>query len=221
MDYDTVAVCNGAINQPAEGITRCTASPMSSTAVRCERERGLLMTDPLWWPRNQQSRPVQRLGLMMDLSRMKGVHVDPRAGPARVPKRTYCRASSILRDPALRALNGGLNRRRYRRDRADAEGRDSLVDARIHGATIDDLLFIDLVTADSDFVTAGRGRRTRICSQEYAAAAVTPAWFTSFEWRLPPSRARSYTPDQSAAGFDDASDVLGSFPHSMPLRPTS
>ena len=113
-------------------------------------------------------------GLVIDLSALKGIRVDPAARTVRVEG--GCTWGDV--DHATHAFGmatpAGIISHHGRR-RPDARRRHRPPDAASYGLTIDNLLAVDVVLADGRFVTASAQRERRTCSGPCAAAAATSA----------------------------------------------
>jgi FAD/FMN-containing dehydrogenase len=181
--YDAARrIWNGAIDRHPSCIARCTGAADVVAAVRFARERDLLVAVRSGG-HGVGGHAVCDGGLAIDLSAMKGIRVDPSS-------RTATAQAGVLwgeldRETQLHGLAtvGGIVTHTGIAGLTLGGGIGWLM--RKHGATVDNLLSVDLVTADGDLVTA--------------SADVNPELFwgvrggggnfgivTSFEYRLHP-----------------------------------
>ena len=125
---DARRVHNGLIDRRPALVVRCHGTADVQAAVRFGRERGLEIA-VRGGGHNVAGNAVCDGGLMIDLSAMRGVHVDPRGAPGAGPgRRDLGRLQP--RDPAPRA---GQHRRRrldHGRRRADPRRRPRLADGQ-------------------------------------------------------------------------------------------
>jgi FAD/FMN-containing dehydrogenase len=144
-------VWNGSIDRRPALIARCTGVADVIAAVRCARDTGL----PLAVRGGGHSFPGQSVcdgGIVIDLGPMKGIRVDPRARTARaqagvllgeLDRETQAfglaAPAGIVTHTGLAGLTlgGGIGWQ-----------------LRKHGLTIDQLISVDLVTAEGELVTA-------------------------------------------------------------------
>jgi FAD/FMN-containing dehydrogenase len=179
---DTRAVWNGLIDRRPALIARCTGAADVVDAVDFAREQGLLLSIR-GGGHNVAGTAVNDGGLVIDLSGMRGVHVDPANGTVRAQSGATwgdCDRETQLFGLAVPGgvvsttgiagltLGGGLGHLR-----------------RKHGLTIDNHLSVDIVTAD------GRLRRASATENEDLFWAVRGAGanfgvVTSFEFRAHP-----------------------------------
>ena len=143
--YDAArAVWNAMIDRRPALIARCKGTADVLDAVRFAREHGLPVSIR-GGGHNVAGHAVGEGGLMVDLSAMRAVRVDPRTA-ARLGRGRRDLARGRSRDPGLRARSAGRPRLGHGRRRPDPERRDRLA-ARRHGLTIDNLVAADVVTA--------------------------------------------------------------------------
>ena len=148
---DARKVWNGSIDRRPGAIARCTGVADVMAAVRFARERDLLVSVRSGG-HGVAGQAVCEGGLMIDLSPMRGIRVDP-AG------RTVRAESGVLWGEFDRetqafglATTGGIVTHTGVAGLTLGGGIGWLM--RKHGLTIDNLLSVDLVTADGTFVTA-------------------------------------------------------------------
>ena len=124
-------IWNGAIDRRPAGIVRCAGVADVVAAVRYARERDLLVAVRSGG-HGVGGHALCDGGLVIDLSPMKGIHVDPQARTARAEAGVLV-GRARPRDPALWACDRGWNREPHGRFGADPGGRDRLVDAQVRG----------------------------------------------------------------------------------------
>jgi FAD/FMN-containing dehydrogenase len=182
-DYDEArAIWNGLIDRRPALIAQCSGAADVVDAVNFAREQGLLLS-VLGGGHNVAGNAVNDGGLVIDLSRMRGVHVDPQTQTLRAQGGATwgdCDRESQLFGLAVPGgvvsttgiagltLHGGVGHLR-----------------RKYGLTIDSLLSVDIVTAD------GTLRRASADENEDLFWAVRGAGsnfgvVTSFEFRAYP-----------------------------------
>src|ERR671925_609898 len=150
--YDAVrAIWNGAIDRRPACIARCTGVADVVAAVRFARERNLLVSVRSGG-HGVGGHALCDGGLVIDLSLMKGIRVDPQA-------RTAGAQAGVLwgeldRETQLHGLAtvGGIVTHTGIAGLTLGGGIGWLM--RKHGATVDNLLSVDLVTADGEVLTA-------------------------------------------------------------------
>src|SRR5215470_5636829 len=149
--YDaTRAIWNGAIDRRPACIARCTGVADVVAAVRFARERGLLVAVRSGG-HGVAGHAVCDGGLVIDLSPMKGISVDPQA-------RTAWAQAGVLwgeldRETQLHGLAtvGGIVTHTGIAGLTLGGGIGWLM--RKYGATVDNLISVDLVTADAEVLT--------------------------------------------------------------------
>ncbi|MBA2961659.1 MULTISPECIES: FAD-binding oxidoreductase [Ramlibacter] len=151
-DYDAVrALYNGMIDKKPRAIARCVDAADVIAAVNQGREHGLLMAIR-GGGHNGPGLGSCDDGLMIDLSLMKAVRVDPRAKTVRVDP--GCTSGDV--DHATHAFGlavpFGIVSTTGVAGLTLGGGTGYLT--RKHGLTIDNLLEVDMVLADGSFVTA-------------------------------------------------------------------
>lgn len=179
---DARAIWNGLIDRRPAVIVRCLGAADVVQAVDFARERGLLLSIR-GGGHNVAGNAVNDGGLVIDLSRMRGVHVDPATRTVRTQGGATwadCDREAQLHGLAVPGgvvsttgvagltLHGGVGHLR-----------------RKHGLSIDNLVSVDIVTAD------GRLRRASASENEDLFWAVRGAGsnfgvVTSFEFRAHP-----------------------------------
>ena len=130
--YDAARrIWNGAIDRRPAYIARCTGVADVVAAVRFARERDLLVAVRSGG-HGVGGHALCDGGLVIDLSPMKGIHVDPQRRTARAEAGVLW-GQPRPRDPALRACDGGWNREPHGRFGAYPGWRNRLVDAQVRG----------------------------------------------------------------------------------------
>ncbi len=150
--YETARkIWNGAIDRRPACIARCTGVADVVAAVRFARERDLLVAVRSGG-HGVAGHAVCDAGLVIDLSSMKGIHVDPRARTARAEAGVLW--GELDRETQLYGLAtvGGIVTHTGIAGLTLGGGIGWLM--RKHGATVDNLLSADLVTAQGELVTA-------------------------------------------------------------------
>ena len=198
---------NGLIDKRPALIARCRGVADIVDALKAARDRGLEVA-VRGGGHNVAGRSTTDGGLMVDLSLMKGIHVDPRARTARARGRRHLERVQP-RDPAPRP---GHHRRRGLLDRR--RGPDARRRARLaHGQARARPRQPPLGGGRAGRRQGRHGERrrsTRTCSGRCAAAAATSAW-----WR-PSSTACTRSGPMVTGGliaypFSAAWDVLRHF----------
>jgi FAD/FMN-containing dehydrogenase len=150
--YDAArAIWNGAIDRRPGCIVRCEGVADVVAAVRFARERDLLVAVRSGG-HGVGGHAVCDGGLVIDLSPMKGIRVDPAARTARAQAGVLW--GELDRETQLHGLAtvGGIVTHTGIAGLTLGGGLGWLM--RKHGATVDNLLSVDLVTADGDVLTA-------------------------------------------------------------------
>jgi FAD/FMN-containing dehydrogenase len=202
--YDAArAIWNGAIDRRPACIARCTGVADVVAAVDFARERDLLVAVRSGG-HGVGGHAVCDGGLVIDLSPMKGVRVDPLARTARA-------AAGVLwgeldRETQLHGLAtvGGIVTHTGIAGLTLGGGIGWLM--RKHGATVDNLVSVDLVTADGEVLTASADENSDLFWGVRGGGG-NFGIVTSFEYRLHP------VGPKVVAGpifhpFEDASQVL-------------
>src|SRR5512145_2403415 len=151
--YDAARrIWNGAIDRHPACIARCTGVADVVAAVRFARERDLSVAVRSGG-HGVAGQAVCDGGLVIDLSPMKGIRVDPQARTARAQAGVLW--GELDRETQLHGLAtvGGIVTHTGIAGLTLGGGLGWLM--RKYGATVDNLLSVDLVTADGDLVTAG------------------------------------------------------------------
>ena len=185
--YDSARrIWNGAIDRRPAGIARCTGVADVVSAVRFAREHDLVVAVRSGG-HGVGGQALCDDGLVVDLSPMKGIRVDPVARTARAEAGVLW--GELDRETQLHGLAtvGGIVTHTGIAGLTLGGGIGWLM--RKYGATVDNLLSVDLVTADGELVTASE--------------SVNPDLFwgvrggggnfgivTSFEYRLHPGGPR-------------------------------
>ena len=184
--YDAARrVWNGAIDRHPACIARCAGVADVVAAVRFARERELVVAVRSGG-HGVAGHAVCDEGLVIDLSAMKGIRVDPRARTARAQAGVLW--GELDREAQLHGLAtvGGIVTHTGIAGLTLGGGIGWLM--RKYGATVDNLLSVDLVTADGEVVTAsasvnpdlfwgvrgGGGNFGIVTSFEYRMHAVGP-----------------------------------------------
>ena len=150
--YDAARrIWNGAIDRHPGCIARCTGVADVVAAVRFARERDLLVAVRSGG-HGVAGHAVCDGGLVIDLSPLKGVRVDPQARTARVQAGVLW--GELDRETQLHGLAtvGGIVTHTGIGGLTLGGGLGWLM--RKYGATVDSLLSVDVVTADGNLVTA-------------------------------------------------------------------
>jgi FAD/FMN-containing dehydrogenase len=150
--YDAARrIWNGAIDRHPGCIACCTGVADAVAAVRFARERDLLVAVRSGG-HGVAGHAVCDGGLVIDLSPMKGVRVDPQARTARVQAGVLW--GELDRETQLHGLAtvGGIVTHTGIAGLTLGGGLGWLM--RKYGATVDSLLSVDVVTADGNLVTA-------------------------------------------------------------------
>jgi FAD/FMN-containing dehydrogenase len=181
--YDSArAIWNGAIDRRPACIARCTGVADVVAAVRFARERELLVAVRSGG-HGVGGHAVCDGGLVIDLSPMKGIRVDPAARTARAEAGVLW--GELDRETQLHGLAtvGGIVTHTGIAGLTLGGGIGWLM--RKHGATVDNLLSVDLVTAEGDLLTASKDENPDLFwgirggGGNFGVA-------TSFEYRLHP-----------------------------------
>ncbi|MGH2931241.1 MAG: FAD-binding oxidoreductase [Gaiellaceae bacterium] len=150
--YDAArAIWNGAIDRRPACIARCTGVADVVAAVRFARERDLLVAVRSGG-HGVGGHALCEDGLVIDLSPMKGIRVDPVARTARAEAGVLW--GELDRETQLHGLAtvGGIVTHTGIAGLTLGGGIGWLM--RKHGATVDNLVSVDLVTADGEVLTA-------------------------------------------------------------------
>ena len=215
-DYDEArALYNGMIDKRPRLIARCADVADVIAAVNFAREQRLLLAIR-GGGHNGPGLGSCDDGLVIDLSPMNGVRVDPRARTVRV-------------DPGCT-----LGRRRPRHPRLRPRGAVGIVAStgvagltlgggtgyltRKYGLTVDNLLEADVVLADGRFVTASKDEHPDLF-WALAAAAATSAWSPASCSR--PTRRRWCSPARSSGTPRTRKKVMRRTATSSARRPRS
>jgi FAD/FMN-containing dehydrogenase len=152
-DYDQARkVWNGAIDRRPALIARCASAADVAAALRLGRERDLEIAvrggghSIAGWS-------VCDDGLVIDLSPMRGIEVDPEAGTARAGAGVLWGELDAATQAHGLATVGGIVTHTGIAGLTLGGGIGWLM--RKHGATVDNLLAADLVTVDGDHIRAG------------------------------------------------------------------
>ena len=172
-DYDVArAIWNGAIDRRPHLIARCIGTADVVAAVRFARDHDLEIAIQ-GGGHGVAGTAVCDDGIVIDLSAMRGVRVDP-AG-----RRAWVQGGAL---GATSTARRGARPGHHRRNRGCHAGVAGLTLGggigwlmRKHGLAVDNLLAADVVTADGERLRVS-GPSTPTCSGRCAAAAATSAW---------------------------------------------
>jgi FAD/FMN-containing dehydrogenase len=181
--YDEArSIWNGAIDRRPAWITRCTGLADVVAAVRFARERDLLVAVRSGG-HGVGGHALCDDGLVIDLSPMKGIHVDPQARTARAEAGVLW--GELDRETQLFGLAtvGGIVSHTGVSGLTLGGGIGWLM--RKYGATVDNLLSVDLVTAEGELVTASEDENPDLFWGVRGAGG-NFGIVTSFEYRLHP-----------------------------------
>jgi FAD/FMN-containing dehydrogenase len=181
--YDTARrIWNGAIDRRPACIARCTGVADVVAAVRFARERELLVAVRSGG-HGVGGQALCDDGLVIDLSAMKGIHVDPSTRIARAQAGVLW--GELDRETQLSGLAtvGGIVTHTGIAGLTLGGGIGWLM--RKHGATVDNVLSVDLVTADGAVVTAGADENPELFWGVRGGGG-NFGIVTSFEYRLHP-----------------------------------
>jgi hypothetical protein len=181
--YDAARrVWNGAIDRHPACIARCTGVADVVAAVRFARERDLLVAVRSGG-HGVAGHAVCDGGMVIDLSPMKGIRVDPRARTARAQAGVLW--GELDRETQFHGLAtvGGIVTHTGIAGLTLGGGLGWLT--RKYGATVDNLLSVDLVTADGELVTASESANPDLFWGVRGGGGNFGV-VTSFEYRLHP-----------------------------------
>jgi FAD/FMN-containing dehydrogenase len=183
LGYDAARrIWNGAIDRRPACIARCTNVADVVAAVRFAREHELLVA-VRGGGHGVAGHAVCDGGLVIDLSPMKGIRVDPATRTARAEAGVLW--GELDRETQLFGLAtvGGIVTHTGIAGLTLGGGLGWLM--RKHGATVDNLLSVDLVTADGDLVTANADEHPELFWGVRGGGGNFGV-VTSFEYRLHP-----------------------------------
>ena len=181
--YDAArAIWNGAIDRRPACVARCTGVADVVAAVRIARERALLVAVRAGG-HGVGGHAVCDGGLVIDLSPMKGIRVDPAARTARAEAGVLW--GELDRETQLHGLAtvGGIVTHTGIAGLTLGGGIGWLM--RKHGATVDNLLSADLVTAEGELLTASADENPDLF-WGIRGGGGNFGVVTSFEYRLHP-----------------------------------
>jgi hypothetical protein len=147
-------IWNGAIDRRPALIARCAGADDVVEAVRFARERDLLVS-VRGGGHSIAGHSVCDGGLMIDLSLMKSIRVDPDARSARAAGGVLWSELDRATQPAGLATTGGIISHTGIGGLTLGGGLGHLM--RRHGLTVDNLLAVDLVTADGEKIHVDAG----------------------------------------------------------------
>jgi FAD/FMN-containing dehydrogenase len=181
--YDPArAIWNGAIDRRPACVARCAGVADVVAAVRFARERDLLVAVRSGG-HGVAGHAICDGGLVIDLSPMKGIRVDPAARTARAEAGVLW--GELDRETQLHGLAtvGGIVTHTGIAGLTLGGGIGWLT--RKHGATVDNLLSVDLVTAEGELLTAS-GDENADLFWGIRGGGGNFGVVTSFEYRLHP-----------------------------------
>src|SRR5262245_24096034 len=181
--YDTArGIWNGAIDRHPACIARCTGVADVVAAVRFARERDLLVAVRAGG-HGVAGHAICDDGLVIDLSPMKGIRVDPGARTARAEAGLLW--GELDRETQLHGLAtvGGIVTHTGIAGLTLGGGLGWLM--RKHGATVDNVLSVDLVTAEGELLTASEAENPDLF-WGIRGGGGNLGIVTSFEYRLHP-----------------------------------
>src|ERR671922_668858 len=181
--YDAArAIWNGAIDRRPAFIARCTGAADVVAAVRFARERDLEIAVRSGG-HGVGGHALCDGGLVIDLSPMKGIRVDPAARTARAEAGVLW--GELDRETQLHGLAtvGGIVTHTGIAGLTLGGGIGWLM--RKHGATVDNLVSVDLVTADGEVLTASEDENPDLFWGVRGGGG-NFGIVTSFEYRLHP-----------------------------------
>jgi FAD/FMN-containing dehydrogenase len=181
--YDAArAIWNGAIDRRPAFIARCTGVADVVAAVAFARERDLLVAVRSGG-HGVGGHALCDGGLVIDLSPMKGIRVDPVARTARAEAGVLW--GELDRETQLHGLAtvGGIVTHTGIAGLTLGGGIGWLM--RKHGATVDNLISVDLVTAEGEALTAGKDENPDLFWGVRGGGGNFGV-VTSFEYRLHP-----------------------------------
>ena len=181
--YDAArAIWNGAIDRRPACVARCTGVADVVAAVRFARERDLLVAVRSGG-HGVGGHALCDGGLVIDVSPMKGIRVDPAGRTARAEAGVLW--GELDRETQLHGLAtvGGIVTHTGIAGLTLGGGIGWLM--RKHGATVDNLLSVDLVTAEGEFLTASADENPDLF-WGIRGGGGNFGVVTSFEYRLHP-----------------------------------
>ena len=150
---DSVRLWNGMIRKQPALVVRPAGAACVQHALRFARERGLLISIK-GGGHNIGGTAIADGGIVFDLGRMKGVHVDPRARVARV--QAGCLLGDVDRETAVHDLATVLGFISETGVAGLTLGGGFGYLTRQHGYTVDNLVEVEIVTADGKVRRASR-----------------------------------------------------------------
>jgi FAD/FMN-containing dehydrogenase len=173
-------ICNGAIDRRPACIARCGGTADVLAAVRFARERDLLVA-VRGGGHGVAGHAVCDGGLVIDLSTMTGIQVDPVARSARVQGGVLWGELDRATQRSGLATVGGIVTHTGIAGLTLGGGLGWLM--REYGATVDNLLSVEVVTADGEVLTAASTENEELFWGIRGAGA-NFGIVTSFEYRL-------------------------------------
>jgi FAD/FMN-containing dehydrogenase len=182
-EYDTArAVWNGAIDRSPRLIARCSGAQDVLTAVRFAREHGLEIA-VRGGGHNVAGTAVCDDGIVIDLSTMRAVRVDPDRRTARVQGGALWSDVDHAAQAHALATTGGIVSHTGVAGLTLGGGLGWLM--RKHGLTVDNLLAADVVTADGELLRASHDQHPDLF-WALRGGGGNFGVVTSFEFRLHP-----------------------------------
>lgn len=175
-------VWNSMVDKRPALIARCAGTHDVITALRFAREHGLEIS-VRGGGHSVDGKAIAERGLVIDLSLMRAVRVDPDAGRAWVGG--GCTWSDVDQETQQFGLatTGGFVSHTGVGGLTLGGGEGNL--SRLHGMSVDNLVSADVVTADGEFVVASEDRNSDLFWALRGAGANFGV-VTSFEFRLHP-----------------------------------
>ena len=202
--YDAArAIWNGAIDRRPACVARCTGVADVAAAIRFARERDLLVAVRAGG-HGVGGHALCDGGLVIDLSPMKGIRVDPARRTARAEAGVLWGELDRETQHFGLATVGGIVTHTGIAGLTLGGGIGWLM--RKHGATVDNLLSADLVTAEGEFVTASEEENPDLF-WAIRGGGGNFGIVTSFEYRLHPV-GPIVLAGPVIHRFEDAPDVL-------------
>jgi FAD/FMN-containing dehydrogenase len=201
-------VWNGSIDRHPGLIARCAGIADVRSAIRFAREQGLLVA-VRGGGHSFPGYSVCDGGMVIDLSLMKGIRVEPEARTARVQAGALLGELDRETQEFGLAVTAGIVTHTGVAGLTLGGGLGWL--QRKHGLTIDNLLSVDVVTADGEFVTASQSRNAELF-WGLRGGGGNFGIATEFEFRLHPVGPEVFAGPVFWA-IEDAAEVLRFYRH--------